>query len=80
MRSIQLFGVSKYSDLCKSIYTDPRYLWPGAEPLWGGREFGGLLYYLAPLKPDRDSTTNRPSTIPDEGQYLAVLIARLCVQ
>jgi hypothetical protein len=32
------------------------------------------------LKPDRDSTTNRPSIVADEGQDLSVLGTRLRVQ
>ena len=32
------------------------------------------------LKPDRDSTTNRPSIVTDNGQGLTVLITRLRVK
>ncbi len=32
------------------------------------------------LKPDRDSTTNRPSIVTDDGQDLSVLITRLRVK
>src|SRR5829696_5462477 len=36
--------------------------------------------HLAPLKPDRDSTTNRPSSVAEEGQDLSVIRTCLSVQ
>src|SRR5690349_21848727 len=69
---IQLFGISEnLEDLAFSA--------KGAEQ----RGRVGILAVCSlhlVLKPDRDSTTNRPSIVTDDGQDLAVLITRLRVQ
>src|SRR6185369_8973084 len=48
----------------------------GSRTAWGEMELAVCSLRLV-LKPDRDSTTNRPSIVTDDGQDLSVLAARL---
>jgi len=51
----------------------------GSRTAWGEMELAVCSLHLV-LKPDRDSTTNRPSIVTDDGQGLTVLITRLRVK
>jgi hypothetical protein len=53
--------------ICENRFTRIRVICGREQNRRGEREFWRTALYLAPLKPERDSTTNRASTIPDEG-------------
>lgn len=83
---IQLFGLSKnldrgsFGSVLIDLHRSALICGLGREQNVLGEEgTRGLLTSSRALKPDRDSATNRPSGISDEGQDLAVLAARLCV-